>query len=202
MRFRALLLSALILFPVSSEAIDFGISTFSLNTGYIEHFYRDDPDFPGIYAFYPEVQAGGPFFDPNLQWALSWGRWDDGVERPFTEENITTYSFRGDIFSARIIFRPKNLGENWPLPAGVFAGYSRHLIHAKYVGGEDDYGNTRRNVDRKSNTFEIGLNIEFPAYGPFLFRGEARQFIPFSNDPFKTPQQHRRSYTLGVGFAL
>jgi hypothetical protein len=202
-RQKKLVLVALAFFlPVSAEAADFGFSSVSLNAGYIEHFYRDEPQISDIYAFYPEILVTGPLFASFLHWGLSWGIWDDGIERPFNGNNEITYSFRSHIFGARVMFRPRKTGENWPLPVGIFAGYSRHLVHAEYIGGVDATGKPGRSADRGSNTFEFGLNAEFPFSGPFILRGEARQYIPFPDDNFEEPQKSRRAYTLGIGYRI
>ena len=87
--------------------------------------------------------------------------------------------------------------DNWPLPAGVFAGYSRHFITMDYAGGVDgdvileSYNDT-------SNTFEFGLNIDYPLGGIFKLKGEVRQFVPFSGDDFEDVQKSRRAYTVGI----
>jgi len=188
------------LIPVSAEAGNFNLSSISLNMGAIEHFYRDDPAVSSIYAFYPEAQASGPLFASYLHWTLAWGFWDDGIGGPLNHENKITYSFRSHILGARLMFRPRKTGENWPLPVGLFAGYSRHLVHAEYVGGLDAGGKPGHDASRHSNTIEIGLNGEFPFHGPFIFRVEARQFIPFSGDDFENPQKSRRAYTIGIGY--
>lgn len=199
---KALLVTLSFILPASAGAVELGFSSISLNAGYIEHFYRDEPKISDIYAFYPEILATGPLFASYLHWGLAWGIWDDGIERPFTEDNEITYSFQSQILGIRIMFRPRKTGENWALPVGIFAGYSHHFIRAEYVGGLDAAGKPGRNARRSSNTFEIGLNMEFPVSGPFILRGEVRQYIPFSGDDFEEPQKSRRAYTFGAGYRL
>ncbi len=195
---------ALVVFLSASAAgaLELGLSQVSLNVGAIEHFYRDNPETPDIYTAFPELQVRGPFLTSYFHWVLGWGGWDDGVTGPFTEANDITYSFRSQIFSARLMFRPRETGENWPLPIGIFAGYSHHLVHAEYVGGTDVMGEIGRDTRRNSNTFEFGLNAEVPLRGAFVLRGEVRQYAPFSGDTFEAPQKSRRAYTIGIGYAL
>lgn len=202
MRPHHLILIALLALPATSEGVEFGLSQVSLNAGFAEHFYRDAPETPDIYAFFPELQVRGPLLTSYLHWVLAWGYWDDGIEKPFTEDNDLTYSFRDQTLAARLMFRPRKTGDNWPLPIGVFAGYSHHRIRAEYVGGVDDLGHPGRDADRTSNTFEFGLNIEFPFRGPFVLRGEVRQYAPVSGDDFDQPQKNRRAYTIGLGYNL
>ncbi len=196
-----LLLSALTLLPGAADAVEFSLTNFSANIGYIEHFYRDDTEVSSIYAAYPELQVGGVFFNRVVRWSAFWGYWDDGVSKVF-DNNRITYSFSSHIAGLRIIARPPVRRESWPLPVGLFAGISRHFISADNIGGVDSLGKTGKDFTDTSNTFEIGVNVEIPVADRWVFRGEVQQYVPFSGDAYKDIQTSRRVYKVGVGLNL
>lgn len=201
MRSPAFLLFALLsLSPVSANAVEFSLSSFSANIGYIEHFYRDDTEVSSIYASYPELQTGGIFINRFVHWAVFWGYWDDGVSKTFANNRIT-YSFSSHIAGIRFIARPAEIRDDWPLPVGLFAGVSRHFISAEYIGGGAN-GNTGKDFSDTSNTFEIGLNVEYPLNDFLVLRGEVQQYVPFSGDDYKEIQTSRRAYKIGIGVNL
>ncbi len=165
--------------------------------GFIETFHRDDPEYSDAYAFYPELQISGPLPAKSFFWVIYGGYWDDGVDSPVAKD-YPTYSFKGGIAGFRVMFKPSKMSDNWPLPAGLFAGVSRHFITMDYVGGGDPLASIPKTYDDTSNTFEFGLNITYPLYSVFTLRGEVRQFVPFSGDDFEEVQKSRRAYTVGV----
>jgi hypothetical protein len=192
------LILAMYFLPARSDAVEFGFSGVSVNAGYIGTFYQDDPAYGHSYAFYPEFQARGPLLLPSLFWVAFWGYWDDGLETPPSSVDSHVFSFKGHITGGRILYHPRKVSDNWPLPVGVFLGFSHHFIHGEYLAMDEDPGDSPNSINRGSNTFEIGLNLEIPWQGPFGFRAEVRQFIPVSGDDFEKPQKNRRSYTIGI----
>jgi hypothetical protein len=200
------LLSAIVLLaalsPSQGTALEFGFTRFSINAGYIENFHRDDPAYDDTYSFYPELQAGGAFLFPYLTWIGYWGYWDDRAAKPVRPSVVPVFSFKSHIAGVRVMFNPRKTSDNWPLPAGLFAGISRHFVTAEYLGDNAGTGIPPKDYHRNSNTLEFGLNIEFPLWGLFSLRGEVHQFFPFTGDDFEELQKNRRAYTLGISAVL
>lgn len=196
------IIAAFVIAAVSlpANAAVYGVSSVTAALGYIETFHRDDPNYSNAYTFYPELQVTGPLPFRSFFWVLYGGYWDDGVDSPVAPD-YPTYSFKGSIAGVRVLFKPSKMSDNWPLPAGVFAGFSRHFITMDYLGGDDDAG-VPATYDDTSNTFEFGLNLDYPLGGMFKLRGEVRQFVPFSGDDFEDVQKSRRAYTIGISLSF
>ena len=105
-----------------------------------------------------------------------------GRLNPLVPQTYPSSRLKSHIAGARILFSPRKTSDNWPLPAGLFAGVSRHFVTAEYLGGAVETGIPPKDYHRNSNTFEFGLNLEFPLRWPFSLRGKVRQFFPFPGD--------------------
>lgn len=146
--------------------------------------------------FYPEVEAGGTFILPYIDWGFSWGYWSQGITQTLPIMDAITYSQEAHILGARFAFYPQALDNHFPIPIDLFAGVAEHIGRTTYVGGEDFNGNPDQNHSTQSTTGIVGLRLTFPINSRFSLDGEVLQFIPFSNSD--NIQKNRREFKLGI----
>lgn len=175
------------------------LNTLSANVGTIRTLFPNYSPYEDYqYSFYPELQVGGDFLTPSIQWIVCWGYWMDGVKKAFPVADMVTYSYSSHLLGARFNIFPGKLLPHWPLPVGVFTGLAHHFISGKYVGGFGLDGRPGRDFTRSGNTFEAGINAELEALGPIAVRGEIHQLFPLGNEWLDRMQKNRRAYTVGL----
>ena len=146
--------------------------------------------------FSPDVEAGGRFILPYINWGLSWGYWFEGITQTLPFPDYITNSQEAHILGARFAFYPQMLDNHFHIPIDLFAGVAEHIGRTTYVGGKDFNGNPGHNHSTQSTTGIIGLRLTFSVISPFSLDGEVLQFIPFSTSD--SIQKGRREFKLGI----
>ena len=150
--------------------------------------------------FFPEVEAGGRFILPYINWGLSWGYWSEGITQTLPFPDYITYSQEAHILGARFAFYPQMLDNHFPIPIDVFGGVAVHLSRTTYIGGTGMSGNRGESSTSQSTTGIIGVRLTFSVISPFSLDGEVLQFIPFANPG--DMQKGRREFKLGILAAI
>lgn len=78
-------------FPAFAQV---NISNISIKFGTVSTFQSDwNNNSNHNWTFYPELEAGGNFFSPVVNWGLSFGHWDDGLQNinPIMDQETVTY---------------------------------------------------------------------------------------------------------------
>ncbi len=188
-------------FAISTAFAQFNMNTVSVNIGTIRTLFPDysESEYEDYQrAFYPELQIGGGFFHRAVQWALYWGYWSDGLDKPFDWADYVSYSYSSHIVGLRFNVLPAYFLIQEPLPLGVFAGIGQHFINVEWLGGYNFAGEGGKDFTENSATLEIGVNGEIMLLDPIGIRVEAQQFIPFASDGLDQFQKKRRVYKIGV----
>lgn len=146
--------------------------------------------------FYPEVEAGGTFILPYINWGFSWGYWSQGITETLPIMDNITYSQEAHILAARFALNPQALDNHFPIPIDLFAGVAEHIGRTTYVGGTDFNGNRGQTHSTQSTTGIVGLRFTFPIISRFSLDGEVLQFIPFADSD--SIQKNRREFKLGI----
>ena len=66
----------------------------------------------------------------------------------------------------------------FPIPLAIFAGISRHLISADYIGGYDLLGNIGNDFRDGLNAAEVGIRVQMPISQRVRIGGNYQQYIP------------------------
>ncbi|MDP2885349.1 MAG: hypothetical protein Q8P51_10055, partial [Ignavibacteria bacterium] len=124
MRKAVLIIAAIVILgDVRTTLAQLSMNTVSVNVGTIRTLFPDYSYYQDYqYSLYPEVQIGGDFLIPSLQWTVYWGYWTDGLEKALPVADFVTYSYRSHIVGARFNFLPAKLLPHWPIPIGFFTG--------------------------------------------------------------------------------
>ena len=181
--------------PATSQ---FSLSTLTVRGGILRTIQTEGHR----WTFYPEIQVGGRLITPWLDWGLSWGYWNDGVESVFPVADYVTYHQAGHIIIFRAGFLPQQALAHWPLPIKLFGGVAEHLQTSTYVGGSDMNGNGGVNSSTRATTLYAGVSFALPLWTALSLEAEAAQFIPVGWGESNTGQKERRDFKIGMMLTL
>jgi hypothetical protein len=152
-------------------------------------------------VFYPEVQVGGRFISPFLEWSAACGYWNDrisGVQGSDYEQ----YSAQGLILSGRVIFVPQLADANWVLPVAVIGGISHHFISEKFIGGSSWVSGGHRDGAYSTNALEGGLRVFLNVTNSIQLRAEGVTSLGLGDDLLAKNTRGRTVLTAGIAFSI
>lgn len=178
------------------------LSTASVKIGSIRNLFSEDVS-SGQFSFYPELQIGGKLTSEQIEWALYWGFWNDGLSETNGQNGTTNFSQTSHILGGRIYFRTPNVfGNGYPVDIGFMTGYSHHFVQSQVVDAEDNEELPAADgVKSELNNIEFGLMIGFSLFGPVKLIGEIHQFIPINAEGVNLPA-NRRAYKTGLAISF
>jgi len=150
------------------------VSIVSVDVGLISDFQQPESK----YSIFPELQIGGLFFTSYLTWGLSWGYWDDGVDKPFPIRDAFTYTYSSHVVGAHVTFFPKKVLIGWIFPIDVNIGVSQHYIDAEYVGGTNLSGLPGKDFTEGSTMVEFGTGTGISVTKSMRLRLGVTSYVP------------------------
>jgi hypothetical protein len=200
--------AALLASGATADAIECGLSSFSLSAG---RTYRKADFPPSGRLFYPEVKLGGPLLFSRVQWGVSWGYWNEDKEQLSgetgnsypsfpVESQQESFSRRGHVLGARLTVFPHRSGAT-PVAVGLFAGASRHFLRENYIRSTS--GGQQRGIRNAPSfsTFDLGVTTFFRLAGPFALVGELRLLQPFDGTHTRyDAYRNRLAFTAGAAW--
>ena len=185
---------SLFVFSINAQT---NISKLSIDLGVIKN-YQNDFGNEKLYAFYPELKAGGQFIHRSLEWELYTSYWTDGITEAFQIRDAATYSYSSQIFGSKLSFYPSEIVDELFWPIFLTSGISYRKINEKYIGGSDFVGNHIENNSSYLITFDIGCGVYFQMLEKLRMRIETNIFIPMKEDD--KLYNHGMNGTLKIGF--
>lgn len=161
------------------------INSISVNAGVIRNFTTEDLETNEV-TFYPEIALGGKLFFRLLNWQISYGYWDDGIEKELKDFRFhSTFHFISNVVASRILFDLSIINENVFIPVRIITGVSYHLLNAqlKFPRGAP-YEFVIEKIDKKIYYADIGLELFVNIYENFFINLKYIYFVPLNEKRF------------------
>jgi hypothetical protein len=150
-------------------------------------------------AFYSELGLQGSFFNPNIEWVMSFSYFDDGIDDEFSNtKNLPTYSNSSTILEVYLKFHPRLVWKKSRSPIRINLGISWHYTKSKYVGSGFDIP-TILDAEFNQSVFNVDTGIDLVleiSYNIELYT-QAMLLVPLSE--YKYHQEGFLRYQMGVG---